>query len=148
MGFSVTAAHVVFALAMLTAGSVAMSAYWKTQDAIEDARRVQDRRVVDATHANVTFVGAPSYAATGGGTVTFTVKNTGSVGLDRTLFQYLLDGAIKGTMAAGWPTLNGAATTSALLLPGDALEVRLEGAGANPTRMQVVTEFGVSGHYP
>lgn len=148
MGFSVTAAHVIFALAMLTAGSVAMGAYWKTQDHIEDARRVQDRRTVDATHTNVTFVGAPAYDAAGGGTVTFLLKNTGSVGLDRTRFQYLLDGAIKGTMAAGWPLLNGAPTTSALLLPGDTLEVRLEAAGANPARLQVVTEYGVNGHYP
>ncbi|HWH07815.1 MAG TPA: hypothetical protein VNX21_01360 [Candidatus Thermoplasmatota archaeon] len=148
MGFSVTAAHVIFALAMLTAGSVAASAYWKTQDHIEEARRAQDRRVVDAIHTNVTFVGDPAYDPAAGGTVTFLVKNTGSVGLDRTLFQYLLDGAIKGTMAAGWPKLNGAASASTLLLPGDTLEVRLEGAGANPARMQVVTEYGVNGHYP
>lgn len=148
MGFSVTAAHVIFALAMLTATSAALGAYWKTQDHIEDARRQQNDRVVDATHANVTFEGAPAYDAAAGGTVTFTVKNTGSVGLDRSLFQYLLDGAIQGTMAAGWPKLNGAATTSTLLLPGDTLEVRLEGAGANPTRVQVVTEYGVNGHYP
>lgn len=148
MGFSVTAAHVVFALAMLTAGSAAMGAYWKTQDHIEDARRVQDHRTVDASRSNVTFVGAPAYDPAAGGTVTFTLKNTGSVGLDRAHFQYLLDGAIKGTMAAGWPLLNGAATTSMLVLPGDTLEVRLEGAGANPARLQVVTEYGVNGHYP
>lgn len=148
MGFSVTAAHVIFAFAMLTAGSVAMGAYWRTVDHVEDARRVQDQRAVEAARSNVTFTGAPSYDPAAGGTVTFTVKNTGSVGLDRTMFQYLLDGAIKGTMAAGWPKLNGAAATSTLLLPGDTLEVRLEGAGANPARMQVATEYGVNGHYP
>lgn len=148
MGFSVTAAHVIFALAMLTAGSVAMGAYWKTQDHVEDARRLQERRVVDAAHTNVTITGAPSYDPAAGGTVTFTMKNTGSVVLDHTRFQYLLDGAIKGTMAAGWPKLNGAATTSQLLLPGDELETRLEGVGADPARILVATENGVTTYYP
>lgn len=148
MGFSVTAAHVIFALATLTAMSAAVGAYWKTQDHVEDARRAQDRRVIDAAHTNLTYTVAPAYSAGAGGTVTFTLKNTGSVGLDRTLFQYLLDGVIKGTMASGWPKINGASTSSSLFLPGDTLEVRLEGIATSPTRVQTTTGSGVSANYP
>lgn len=148
MGFSVTAAHVIFAFGMLTAGSVALGSYWKVQDHIEESRRAMDDRVIDAAHTNISFTGAPSYNGSSGGSITFTIKNTGSVGLDHTRLDYLLDGAILGNMATGWPKLNGAATTSLLFLPGDALEVRLEAIGAEPAKVQVVTENAVTAHYP
>lgn len=147
MGFSVTAANVIFALAMLTAFSAAVGAYWKTQDHIEDSRRVHERRILEAVHTNVTFVGTPTYDA-GNAHVTFTLKNAGGVGLDFTQFEYLVDGTIQDDMAAGYPLLNGAPTTSVLLLPGDVMDVRLEAISTNPTRLQVVTETGIPAHYP
>lgn len=147
MGFSVTAANVIFALAMITASSAAVGAYWKTQDHIEDSRRVHERRVIDAVHTNLTFVGTPTYDAVNAH-VTFTLKNGGGVVLDFTQFEYLVDGTLRDSMAAGYPRLNGSPTTSALLLPGDQMDVRLEAISVNPTRTQVVTETGITAHYP
>lgn len=147
MGFSVTASSVVFAFAMLTAFSAALAGYWTVQDHIEDSRRIQDRRVIDATRTSLAMVGTPSYNA-GANRYTFTFENTGSVGLDYTEFEYLIDGVVMTAQEAGYPKLNGQTSSSKLLLPGDELECRMSGITVSPTNLQIATEFGPGLHYP
>lgn len=149
MGFSVTASHVIFAIALLAAFSTASSSYWKTQDTMVEARRVMDDRTIDAAHSNLSMVGTPTYNA-GGNWYRFTIKNVGSVGLDHTNLNYLVDGKWNWNMSSGWPKLNGggSATSSKLILPGDTLEVRLDGVTSSPSDLAVVTEYGISLYYP
>ena len=147
MGFSVTAAHVVFALAMLTAFSVAAGSYWQTQEHLAESRRLSDERVIDAAQTNLTLANY-QYNSGSGGRLTFDLENTGSVVLDHTEFAYLLDGVIGGTMAAGYPLIDGAATTSSLLLPGEVLTVRLAPLSPEPANVLVVAENGITTHHP
>lgn len=146
MGFSVTAAHVVFGLAMLTAFSVAAGSYWQTQEHLEESRRVQDRRVLDAAQTNLT-IDDVQYNSGGGGRLTFDVHNSGNVVLQHDEFVYLLDGVITNAMAPGYPLLDGAATTSTLLLPGEVLTVRLSPV-PEPSRILIVAENGITEYYP
>src|SRR5690348_9186323 len=91
MGFSVTAAYVILAVAMLTALSAASASYWKNQSYFESSRRAMDHRVVNEAHTNVSITAATWNA--GNSTEVFTIKNAGSTVLDITKLAYLFDGA-------------------------------------------------------
>ena len=147
MGFSVTAAHVIFGIALLTASAAAASAYWQNQTHIEESRRAMMERAIDLAQTNLTITdwqwtpGAP-------GTLEFTLTNKGTNVLDHTRFDYLLDGVPTfASMEAGYPLLNGAPTTSSLVLPGDALGC-MYALGSEPTTLQVAAENGFVAHYP
>lgn len=147
MGFAVTAANVIFAVAMLTAFSTAASTYWKTSGTLEDARRAMDARVIKESHANITLSGVVWNATAL--TESFTISNTGTIGMDHSRFAYLFDGVYStAAQSAGYPKLNAVnPPTSNLLLPGDMLDVRFALSG-QPTTLQVVSEYGITAHSP
>jgi archaellum component FlaF (FlaF/FlaG flagellin family) len=147
MGFSVTATHVVFGIALLSAFSIASNVYWKNASYLEEARRDMDSRALQATHSNLSIVGAPAYDADAD-TYAFTIKNVGQYTLDITRFEYIVDGVISYDMSTGWPKVEGGAVTgTAFLLPGETLDVKLEGVASAPTHLKVTTEYGVGVAY-
>ena len=148
MGFSVTAANVIFGIALLGAFSVASNAYWKNASTIEAAQRTMNERAVKEVHANLTL-SSPSWDDAQK-TESFTLKNSGTVGFDLTHFEYMFDGNITyQTQNTDYPKLDGAnPPTSRLLLPGDALDCQFVLA-TQPSKIMVVTEFGdVFAHDP
>ncbi len=147
MGFSVTASHIIFGVALIGAFSVASNAYWKNVATIEHGQRVMSERAVKAAHANLSLVGAPTYAGTD---YTFTIKNVGSVGLNFTMFDYVVDGTPRyNAFAASYPKLNGVYPAgSELLLPGNTLDVRITSVTPAPVDLKVATEFGIGVYYP
>lgn len=147
MGFSVTAAHAVFFVALVGAAGVYSSVYWGNESYLEEARRAEAERFVNAAQTDLAITVTPSYN-NGAKTYTFTLKNTGSVGLDVNELEYLVDGVITYSMANGYPKLNGVSGSSSLFLPGDTLEVRLTNVQSNPARLKVTAENGVSVYHP
>lgn len=147
MGFSVTAAYVIFAVAMLTALSAASATYWKNQSYFESSRRVMDDRVVNEAHTNLSITSAAWHS--GNSTEVFTLKNAGSTVLDISKLGYMFDGSyVTSSMSSGYPKLDLVSpATSNLLLPGDTLDVQFA-AASQPTNIQVVTEYGTIAHSP
>jgi archaellum component FlaF (FlaF/FlaG flagellin family) len=146
MGFSVTAAHVIFAIAILASMGAASAAYWKNQAHVEESRRAMLEREIEASRTNLTITGWQWNP--GLQTLEFTITNKGTTVLDHTKFSYLIDGALTfASQSAGYPLLNGAAATSSLLLPGDELDCKY-GLGSQPATLHVVAENGISVHYP
>lgn len=147
MGFSVTAAHVIFAIALLAAFGAASAAYWKSQAHVEESRRAMIEREIDASHTNLTITSWQWNS--GPQTIQFTITNRGTTVLDHTKLSYLIDGSITfASQTTGYPILNGVnPPASSLLLPGDTLDCKY-GRASQPATLQVVAENGVSAHYP
>jgi archaellum component FlaG (FlaF/FlaG flagellin family) len=122
--------------------------YWKNQSTIEDARREMAARTVHEAHSNLTMDGTPAYDG-GAGTYSFTVKNAGETTFDIRKLEYIVDGVITYSISTGWPKVEGGAVTNTnFLLPGETMDVRLDGVASEPTHLKVTTEFGVGAYYP
>ena len=149
MGFSVTATHVIFLLAIISAGSVAMSAYWKTQDELQEARRAEAARFAQFAHTNITITSVSCAPADCDAitSITIHVHNGGETSLNTTAWSYLLDGAVSTaapSVTITDPTVTISAPTE-LLLPGEDADVTLAVAGApNALNVKVVAENGAS----
>lgn len=146
MGFSVTAANVIFFVALLSAGSVAMSAYWDTTHTMEDARRAQAQRADEIAHSEIEVLDPASYSA-GAQRFTFDVENTGSEVLKISEMVYILDGAYVPASTIEEITISGVAVTTDLLLPGETMQVKLLPITASPTYLKVVTGHGTSAYW-
>lgn len=149
MGFSVTATYVIFLLAIISAGSVAMNAYWKTQGEIQEARREEAARVAAFAHTNVTVTSIDCVPANCDAitSVTIHVHNGGDTSLNTTAWSYLIDGAVSSaapTVVVTDPTATISAPTE-LLLPGEDAAITLAVSGApNALNVRVVTENGAA----
>ncbi|GEM_PF-5447087 len=149
MGFSVTATHVIFLLAFISAGSVAMGAYWKTQGELQEARREEAARVASFAHTNVSVTGIDCVPADCDAitSVTIHVHNGGDTSLNTTAWSYLLDGAVSTaapTVVVTDPVVAISAPTE-LLLPGEDAAITLPVSGSpDSLSVRVVTENGAA----
>jgi len=149
MGFSVTASHVIFLLMLLSAGSVAMNAYWKTQTSLDEARRAEAARMASLAHTNLTITSidcAPvdCNAIT---SITIHVHNGGDTTLNTTAWSYLLDGVVSAATPSITITDPTIAVTpgTELLLPGEDAAVTLAVSGApNTLKVKLVAENAAS----
>lgn len=147
MGFAVTATHVIFAIALLSAGTFAASAYWRVGADVEEARRVSGDRTSEVAHTVIAINGSPAPSwASGPQRFTFYVKNNGSTVLNVSQFVFIVDGAYNASLDSGYPSVIGNAS-SKLLMPGDTMEVRLRPIAASPTHLRVVAGNGVSAYW-
>lgn len=147
MGFSVTVAHVIFAIALLAALGAASAAFWTNQTHVEESRRAMIERGIEAAHTNLTITNWQWNS--GPLALQFTITNRGTTVLDHTKLSYLIDGAITfASQSTGYPRLNGTnPPPSSLLLPGDTLDCKYDLA-SQPATLQVAAENGVVAHYP
>ena len=145
MGFAVTASHLIFAVALLSAGSFATATYWKVSSDVEEARRAEAALVEELAHTSLVISGTPTYT---GASLRFEldVKNNGSIVLEIDEFTYILDGAVHTTIASGYPSIAGAAGTN-LLLPGETKTVRLESVASSPNNAAVIAPNGVAAYW-
>lgn len=139
MGFSVTASHAIFLVALLGVGSFATTLYWSSQEDVDEARRVQSQRLEELAHTNLTVTGS-SYNATAE-TYTVEAHNQGSTTLRVSELHYLVDGELVASVAS--TAVDGIATTD-LWLPGETLVVVLQGVAVSPTYFQLVAGNGAT----
>ena len=146
MGFAVTATHLIFAIALLGAGSFAAAGYWRVSSDVHEAQREEAQRAEEVAHTALTMASAPVHAA-GAERVEFEVKNVGSTVLKISEFSYIIDGAWKtDDVASGYPTIAGVASTD-LLMPGETMTVRIENVPTSPTNVAVVAGNGVAAYW-
>lgn len=141
MGFDVTAAHVIFFIALLTGGSAAMGAYYDNAEHIEESRRLEEARTEELLHTNLTIVSA-SYNA-GAGRFTLDIKNVGATVLDFTEFVYLVNGVYVPPTSVESATITGEPGTE-LLLPLETVQVKLKPISTTPSYLKVVAANGAS----
>lgn len=145
MGFDVTAANIIFFIAALSMGSVALGAYWHNAGYVEEARRNEDERADLRAHTNMTVV-STQY---NGGQDRFTIdiKNTGSEVVDISELRYLVDGQYVASATVESALVVGGPATTDLWLPLETLEVKLSPIDPSPTYFQVVAQNGVKANW-
>lgn len=140
MGFSVTAAHAIFLVAILAGGSTLGLAIVKSHEAGTEARRSEAAQREAAVHTkisitNQTWNGALTKA-------TFRIDNNGTTTLDVQLLDFVIDGVWRTDLVtAGW-TVDGVATN--WWTPATTLTVSVTGLAAEPSDVVVATEYGTS----
>src|SRR5688572_30243217 len=90
MGFSVTAAHAIFLVAMLAGGSTLGLAIVKSHEATTDARRIEAAQRDAEVHTEIN-VRSQAWDA-GLGRSTFIIDNNGTTTLDVRLLDFVVDG--------------------------------------------------------
>lgn len=145
MGFDVTAANIIFFIAALSMGSVALGAYWHNASYVDEARRLEDERADLRAHTNMTVVSAQYNA----GLDRFTVdlKNTGSEVIDISELRYLVDGAFVASGSVESASIVGGPATTDIWLPLETLQVRLSPIDPSPRYFQVVAQNGVRANW-
>ena len=145
MGFDVTAANVIFFIAALSVASVALGAYWKNVDHVEEARRLEDQRADERAHTNMTVTSA-SYT---GGSARFTlnIKNTGSTVIDISELSYFIDGALVPASSIEDLDIIGETTVSDVWLPLETLDIDLRPVSTSPTYFQIVAHNGAKANW-
>lgn len=155
MGFSVTAVHVIFFVALMSAAGTAMSAYWTTASELDEARRIELERAERLVHGDMTLVvfGCTGSCNAGTRQVTIDITNAGTTVIDYRNLTYIIDGRSYGVGNVSSASITAPATVPAtdLLLPGETLRVVIPGVvlGANYSTstvpVQVVSAEGVIG---
>lgn len=145
MGFDVTAANIIFFIAFLAIGSVALGAYWSNADHVEDARRLDDERGAELAHSNMT-VTSGSYD---GGAQRFTVqvKNTGSTVIDLSALGYLIDGVLVADGQLEDLDVVGEGSPTDVWLPLETIDVDFLPVTSSPDAFQVVAENGAKANW-
>lgn len=141
MGFSVTAVHLIFAVAFLGAGGVAATAIWGTAADVDEDYRVHARIAEERAHTNITIT-STSYAVQA---FTINVENTGIVVLDVSDVTFVVDGAWVGGATVTSTLVEGLNTD--VWLPGETLEVVLDPIATQPSAAVVVTGNGIPAYY-
>lgn len=144
MGFDVTAASIVLFIAATTVGSIALGAYWKDADHIEDARRVEEKRAHDLAHTNMTVTSA--VYSSGPARFSVSIKNTGSTVIDISELVYLIDGTLVASGTIEAKDIGGDSVTD-VWLPIETLDVDFQPVSTAPTKFQIVATSGVTANW-
>lgn len=151
MGFSVTAAHAIFFVAMLSSASAVAGVYWKNQDLLHEARRDEAARQsnIMRTSINVTSIECVPLGCgilPVGSTLRYDVHNRGDTVLNATLLVHLMHGdvlAAEPLVAISDAQGNTVAGTS-MLMPGEKATItHTLSASYVGVILRVVTEYGV-----
>jgi archaellum component FlaF (FlaF/FlaG flagellin family) len=155
MGFSVTAAHVIFFVALLSAASAATSSYWTTASYMEQARRTDLELADRLVHGEMTVVVSGCTGSCNQGTrqVTLDITNSGTTVLDYRNLSYVLDGRAYTVADVSSMSITAPAAVSStnVVLPGETLRVVLpnvvlsQNYSTTTLPVQVVSEEGVVG---
>lgn len=128
MGFSVTAANVIFFIAVLTAGSAAMDAWWdSTADASEARAKWSQAIASEAMTSFTLFVNQCNSGCNPATVPNFDVRitNTGNTVIDALGLTFLIDGlAYTSSSFFDYDIVSptGVGATS-LILPGEVMEI-------------------------
>ena len=155
MGFSVTAAHVVFFVALLSAASAATTSYWTTASHLEEAKRTDLARADRLVHGSMTVVisGCSGRCNSGTRQVTLDITNDGTTVIDYRNLTYVLDGRAYTVADVSSASITAPATVAStnIVLPGETLRVVLpnvvlsQNYSTSTLPVQVASEEGVIG---
>ena len=155
MGFSVTATHVIFFVAFLSAASSAMSAYWTSAQGMEEARRTGLDQAERLVHGEMTLVvfGCTGSCNAGTRQVTIDITNSGTTVIDYRNLTYVIDGRFYGvsSVTSASITTPSAVASTDLILPGETMRVVLPSVvlsnnySTATIPLQVVSAEGVVG---
>ena len=145
MGFDVTAANIIFFIAALSMGSVALGAYWHNAGYVEEAQRAEDARADLRAHTNMT-VTTMSYSA-GQDRATFEIMNTGSEVIDISEVRYLIEGRYVAAATVESVRIIGESGATDLWLPLETLEVKFSPVDPSPDYFQVVAQNGIKANW-
>ena len=135
MGFSVSIAVSIFLVGFLILSSVAYTSLSNSMGLVSDGRKEQNDRMRDVlqTDINITNV---SYGA---GTIRVRVENTGSIVLDASKTDLLINGTFQ--------TENISLSPTKVWIPEKTLNITVTGALGNPSRVKVISENGISDYW-
>ena len=155
MGFDVTAAHVIFFVALTGAASAAMSAYWTTAEDLDEARRAELERAERLVHGEMTLVVSTCTGSCNAGTrqIVLDITNTGTTVIDYRNLTYVIDGRSYGVtnVSSASITAPSAVPSTNIVLPGETLRVTLPSVilstnyATTTLPVQVVSAEGVIG---
>ncbi len=155
MGFSVTAAHVIFFVALMGAAGGAMSAYWSTASDMDEARRMELERAERLVHGRMTVVVTTCTGSCNAGTrqVVLDITNAGSTVIDFRNLTYVIDGRSYGVTNVSGSSITAPAAVAStnIVLPGETLRVTLPSVvlasnyATTTLPVQVVSAEGVIG---
>jgi len=144
MGFDVTAANIIFFIAALAIGSVALGAYWANAEHVEEARRIEMERAQELAHTNLTVMDA-SYNA-GFDRFTVEIRNSGSTVLDISELVYLIDGVlVEATLVEDLDVIGAGATD--VWLPLETIEIDFRPVTSSPAAFQLVAANGARANW-
>lgn len=155
MGFSVTVTHAIFFIALLSASSAAVGAYWDTARTMEDARTSWSQMASSEVDTNLTIsVGQCTGGCNAGSRqVRLDVRNSGTTVVDYRNLTYIIDGVAHTVTNTSLAQITSPATVSNtdLILPGETMEITLpsvvlsSGYSTSTLPVQIVTLDGVFG---
>ena len=135
MGFSVSASFAIFLVGFLVLASVAYTSLSNGMNLVSEGRNEQNNRMSDElqTDINITNVNFNS------GTLTVEIKNTGSVVLNSSSTDLLINGTIQ--------TENISYSPVKVWIPDKTLTVTITSSTGTPSRVKAVTENGISSYW-
>ena len=138
MGFSVSATFAIFLIGFLVMASLSYNSLSSSVELINDGRRDQHDRMSDELQTDINITSA-NYDS-GSNTLTVIVENIGSIVLDASEIDLLIDGEIK---SADYITMNPAK----VWIPEETLTITASNVSLSPSRVKVVAENGISDYY-
>ncbi|WP_332897795.1 hypothetical protein [Haladaptatus sp. CMSO5] len=138
MGFATSGATAVIFIGLLVAVGTLYPAMEHADERVFDARDAHDDRALDQRNTAIT-VTQTTYNATLN-ELTVTVENTGSTTLSVTQTDLLVDGAYQASRT----TSVGGDANRTVWVSGETLTITVTGVVPQPSRVKVVTEYGVA----
>lgn len=135
MGFSVSASFAIFMVGLLMLSTVAYSSVSRSMGLVREGRIEENNRMRDVlqTDINITNV---SYIS---GNLTVEIENTGSITLDSSETDLLLNGTVC--------TENMTLSLAKAWIPEKTLTLNVKDLTGKPSRVKVVTENGISDYW-
>jgi flagellar protein FlaF len=136
MGFGVSGATAIIFLGLFIAAGTVLTTTSATVEQIDEAQDERQERLLDRRNTEIAV--ASAVYNTTSGTLNLSVSNDGSTTLSVNGTTVLVDNEYNSTSTA---TVEGTAATD-LWEPGETMTLNV--SMAEPTRVKVVSEFGVS----
>ncbi|MCX6667833.1 MAG: hypothetical protein NTV74_06340 [Euryarchaeota archaeon] len=138
MGFSLTAAAVIIGLSVLIATEIIIGAFAPMVENIDESYGDMKNRIVDQVHTGINITNVATTVNGANHNISITVENTGSVVLNTSYFNILVNGTDRQFVCSkSYIYIENIAYFNVTNLEGN----------AGPRRLKVVTENGVTDYY-
>jgi len=138
MGFSLTAAAVIIGLSVLIATEIIIGAFAPMVENIDESYGDMKNRIVDQVHTGINITNVATTVNGANHNISITVENTGSVVLNTSYFNILVNGTDRQFVCSkSYIYIENIAYFNVTGLEGN----------AGPRRLKVVTGNGVTDYY-
>ena len=137
MGLSLTAAAAIIGVSILMSIEIIISTGVPTITNLDDAFDEMRNRAIDQVQTDINITGVTSEVNGSGYDINITVENTGSVTLETTYFDILING-----------TINDFSCSKSYIHPEDIVYFNVSSlSGSGARKLKVVTNNGISDYY-